>query len=283
MTELLKSKPLTDPMKQDLERRVDELKKKGCFPTMAILRIGDSPDDIAYERSAIKNAEKLGIEVKTCSLEGHIDQDEVLCEIDNINSDTEVHGALILRPFPEHLDDDIIRNRLAPEKDIDGITDAASAMIYDGKRQNGPYPPCTAEACINMLDGYGIDIEGKNTVVIGRSNVIGKPVAMMLLKRNATVTICHSKTRNLSDITKNADIVVAASGRMASLTKEYMNQSQIILDVGIHFDDEGQMCGDTVIDHADGLVRAVTPVPGGVGGMTNTVLCQHVIIAAENQ
>lgn len=279
MAELLKGKEVTDKLNEELLSRSQTLINKGIIPTLGIIRLGERPDDMAYERGALKRAEKTGVSVKQFIFSEDMTQDELISEIHSINEDNDVHGVLMFRPLPSQIDDEAVRNELAPEKDVDGITDGSMAGVYSGDGHG--YPPCTAEACIQILDHYGIDIKGKNVAVIGRSQVIGKPVTMMLIKKNATVTVCHTKTEHMADICKDKDIIIAAAGHIGTVTKDFLSEGQVIIDVAINFDDEGNMCGDVDFEAAEPVAEAITPVPGGVGAVTTSMLMKHVIEAAE--
>lgn len=279
MATLLKGKEVVDKLNEELLSRSDSLKEKGVTPTLGIVRLGERPDDMAYERGALKRAEKTGVSVKQFVFDADMTQEELIRQIDKINDDSEVHGVLMFRPLPSQIDDEAVRNELAPEKDVDGITDGSMAGVYSGSGQG--YPPCTAEACIQILDHYGIDLKGKNVAVIGRSQVIGKPVTMMLIRKNATVTVCHTKTEDMAGICRNKDIIIAAAGHIGTVTKDFLSPGQVVIDVAINFDDEGKMCGDVDFDAAEPIIDAVTPVPGGVGTVTTSMLMKHVIEAAE--
>ena len=279
MATLLKGKEVIDKLNEELLSRSDSLKEKGVTPTLGIVRLGERPDDMAYERGALKRAEKTGVSVKQFVFDADMTQDELIRQIDKINDDSEVHGVLMFRPLPSQIDDEAVRNELAPEKDVDGITDGSMAGVYSGSGQG--YPPCTAEACIQILDHYGIDLKGKNVAVIGRSQVIGKPVTMMLIRKNATVTVCHTKTKDMAGICRNKDIIIAAAGHIGTVTEDFLSPGQVVIDVAINFDDEGKMCGDVDFDAAEPIIDAVTPVPGGVGTVTTSMLMKHVIEAAE--
>ena len=279
MATLLKGKEVIDKLNEELLSRSDSLKEKGVTPTLGIVRLGERPDDMAYERGALKRAEKTGVSVKQFVFDADMTQEELIRQIDKINDDSEVHGVLMFRPLPSQIDDEAVRNELAPEKDVDGITDGSMAGVYSGSGQG--YPPCTAEACIQILDHYGIDLKGKNVAVIGRSQVIGKPVTMMLIRKNATVTVCHTKTEDMAGICRNKDIIIAAAGHIGTVTKDFLSPGQVVIDVAINFDDEGKMCGDVDFDAAEPIIDAVTPVPGGVGTVTTSMLMKHVIEAAE--
>lgn len=281
MATLLKGKEVVDKLNEELAKRSEDLKTSGITPTLGIVRLGERPDDLAYERGALKRAEKTGVAVKQFIFEEDMSQDELLAEIDKINKDDEISGVLMFLPLPSQIDDEAVRNALAPEKDVDGITDGSMAGVYSGDDKG--YPPCTAEACIQILDHYNIDLKGKNVAVIGRSQVIGKPVSMMLIKRNATVTICHTKTVDMADICKDKDIIIAAAGHIDTVTEDFLSPQQIVVDVAINFDDEGNMCGDVDFAAAEPVVDAITPVPGGVGTVTTSMLMKHVIEAAEKK
>ena len=279
MATLLKGKEVIDKLNEELLSRSDSLKEKGVTPTLGIVRLGERPDDMAYERGALKRAEKTGVSVKQFVFDADMTQDELIRQIDKINDDSEVHGVLMFRPLPSQIDDEAVRNELAPEKDVDGITDGSMAGVYSGSGQG--YPPCTAEACIQILDHYGIDLKGKNVAVIGRSQVIGKPVTMMLIRKNATVTVCHTKTEVMAGICRNKDIIIAAAGHIGTVTEDFLSPGQVVIDGAINFDDEGKMCGDVDFEAAEPIIDAVTPVPGGVGTVTTSMLMKHVIEAAE--
>lgn len=279
MAEILKGKAVVDSLNLQLKRRAEELRAAGVAPTLAIIRVGDSGDDIAYERSAAKCCEAAGVDVRPRHFPASAGEDEIIEYVRSLNSDDSVHGVLILRPLPAHIDDRAVCRALAPEKDIDGITEYSMAGLYSGKKIG--FAPCTAEASIDMLKHYGIEIEGKHAVVVGRSFVVGKPVAMMLLQRNATVTICHTKTAGLPAICRGADILVVAVGQAKLVTEEYLSPGQVIIDIGINFDENGNMCGDVDYQAALGRSGAVTPVPGGIGRVTTAVLAKHVVEACS--
>ena len=279
MAKILKGKEVIDALNEELRGRSKELVDEGITPTLGIVRLGERPDDMAYERGALKRAEKTGVNVEQFVFDSDMTQDELLGEIDKINKDPAIHGVLMFRPLPKQIDDEVVRNALAPEKDMDGITDISMAGVYAGS--DSGYPPCTAEACMQILDYYDIDLKGKNVAVIGRSQVIGKPVAMMLIKKNATVTVCHTKTEDMADICRNKDIIIAAAGHRDTVTTDFLAPDQTVIDVAINFDDEGNMCGDVDFAGAEEIVDAITPVPGGVGTVTTSMLMKHVIEAAE--
>lgn len=281
MAEILKGAPVVAQLNEKLTRKVAELNAGDIYPQLAILRVGEKPDDIAYERGAVKRCEKVGVLVRQVTLPAAVSQVALLDAVTELNQDKKVHGVLLLRPLPDTIDEQLICNALAPEKDVDGITNASSAGVYAGTDIG--YPPCTPQACMEILDYYGIDPKGKKTVVIGRSLVVGKPVAMMLIKKHATVTICHTRTIDMPAVCREAEILIAAAGKAGMVKADHLSPGQIVLDVGINMDEEGKMQGDVSFETAESIVRAITPVPGGVGTVTTSVLVKHVVEAAEKQ
>ena len=288
MAKLLLGKEVNEALVAALQGRTAALKEKGVTPTLGIIRLGENPSDLSYEKGATKRAEEVGVAVKNYILPETATKEEVLAVIDEVNADASVHGVLMFRPLPKHLkaDQDEICNRLAPCKDVDSMTHMSNAGVFEG--QDLGYAPCTPAACMEILDHYGIDCKGKNAVVIGRSLVVGKPAAMMLMAKNATVTICHTRTVNTAEICRNADIIVTAAGVLNSLTKDFVREGQIVIDVSMNWNPEkitskgkGGMSGDCVFDEVEPVVEAITPVPGGVGAVTTTVLMKHVVEAAE--
>ncbi len=288
MAKQLLGKEVNEALVATLQVRTAALKEKGVTPTLGIIRLGENPSDLSYEKGATKRAEEVGVAVKNYILPEDASKEDVLKVIDEVNADASVHGVLMFRPLPKHLknDQDEICNRLAPCKDVDSMTHMSNAGVFEG--QDLGYAPCTPAACMEILDHYGIDCKGKNAVVIGRSLVVGKPAAMMLMAKNATVTICHTKTVNTAEICKNADIIVTAAGVLNSLTKDFVREDQIVIDVSMNWNPEkitskgkGGMSGDCIFDEVEPIVGAITPVPGGVGAVTTTVLMKHVVEAAE--
>jgi len=288
MAKKLLGKEVNEALVAALQARAAALKEKGVIPTLAILRLGENPSDLSYEKGATKRAEEIGVAIKNFILPEASTKEEVLAVIDQINADDSIHGCLMFRPLPKHLkaDQDEICNRLAPKKDVDSMTHMSNAGVFEG--QDLGYAPCTPAACMEILDYYGIDCKGKNAVVIGRSLVVGKPAAMMLMAKNATITVCHTRSVNVPEICKNADIIVTAAGVLGSLTKDYVREGQIVIDVSMNWNPEkitskgkGGMSGDCVFEEVEPIVEAITPVPGGVGAVTTTVLMKHVVEAAE--
>ena len=288
MAKRLLGKEVNEALVASLQTRAAALREKGVTPTLGIIRLGENPSDLSYEKGATKRAEEVGVAVKNYILPEDASKEDVLKVIDEVNADASVHGVLMFRPLPKHLkaDQDEICNRLAPCKDVDSMTHMSNAGVFEG--QDLGYAPCTPAACMEILDHYGIDCKGKNAVVIGRSLVVGKPAAMMLMAKNATVTICHTRTVNTAEICRNADIIVTAAGVLNSLTKDFVREGQIVIDVSMNWNPEkittkgkGGMSGDCVFDEVEPIVEAITPVPGGVGAVTTTVLMKHVVEAAE--
>ncbi len=281
MADLLLGKPVADAMAADIVARAKALTTSGKQPTLAIVRVGERPDDLTYERSAMKRADACGIAVKQFVLPTDASTDDVLAAVATVNSDDSIHGCLLFRPLPEGIDEQAVCNALDPAKDIDGITRGSLATLLAGTGEG--FAPCTAAACIDILDHYGINPQGKKAVVLGRSLVIGKPVALMLLARNATVTVCHSRTQDLASAVRDADIVVCATGRARAYGADLFAPGQTVLDVGINFDDEGNLCGDADFDAVESVVSAITPVPRGVGSVTTVAMLRNVVIAAERR
>ena len=288
MAKRLLGKEVNEALVAALQKRTAALQEKGIVPTLGIIRLGENPSDLSYEKGATKRAEEVGVAVKNYILPETATKEEVLAVIDQVNADDSVHGVLMFRPLPKHLkaDQDEICNRLAPKKDVDSMTHMSNAGVFEG--QDLGYAPCTPTACMEILDYYGIDCKGKNAVVIGRSLVVGKPAAMMLMQKNATVTMCHTKTVNTAEICRGADIIISAAGVLNSLTADYVRPGQVVIDVSMNWNPEkittkgkGGMSGDCVFDEVEPIVEAITPVPGGVGAVTTSVLMKHVVEAAE--
>lgn len=282
MAKQLLGKEVNEKLNARIIAECEELKARGVNPTLAIVRCGERPDDLSYEKGATKRAEALGVAVEKFLLPEDVSKEELLRTIDAINANDQIHGVLMFRPLPKHLkaDQDEICNRLDPRKDVDGMTNGSNAGVFMGKELG--FAPCTPAACMEILDHYGIDCTGKKAVVLGRSLVVGKPAAMMLLAKNATVTVCHTKTRDVAAVAREADILVSAAGVLKSLTKDYVRPGQVVIDVSINWDEaKGGIAGDAVYDEVEPIVEAITPVPGGVGAVTTSVLIGHVVEAAK--
>ena len=290
MAKLLLGKEVRDALNGKLMERTAALREKGIVPTLAIVRCGANPSDLSYEKGATKRAELVGVAVKKYELPEDVTKEALLATIDEINADAAIHGVLMFRPLPKHLkgDQNEICNRLDPKKDVDCMTDLSNAGVFEGRTDLG-YAPCTPEACMEILDYYGIDCKGKSAVVIGRSLVVGKPAAMMLMGKHATVTVCHTKTVNTAEVARSADILVSSAGVLGSLTKDFVRPGQVVIDVSINWDPnkpnskggKGAIAGDAVFEEVEPIVEAITPVPGGVGSVTTSVLMKHVVEGAE--
>ncbi len=254
MAELWKGAPAAAALTEKLAVQAAALRQAGVVPTLAIVRVGERPEDLSYERGAVKRCEKVGIAVKRFILSEDASQEELTALLRQINRAPDIHGCLLFRPLPRHMDEGAVCAALSPAKDVDGITPGSLASVFSGDRQG--YPPCTAQACMELLDYYGYDLTGRRAVVVGRSLVIGRPAAMLLLGRNATVTLCHTRTA------------------------DHLAPGQVVIDVGINVDEDGSLTGDVDFAAAQDVVRAITPVPGGVGAVTTTVLARHVLEAA---
>lgn len=279
MAKLLLGKPVIEHVREDLKERIAALAEKGVTPGLAIVRVGARPDDLAYERTALKRAANLGICAQSITLPEDASQEDLMAVVARVNADDSIHGCLMFRPLPSHFDEEAVCDTLDPSKDVDGIGRGSMAAVFTGR---GPgFAPCTAAACIEMLDAYGIDVVGKRVVVVGRSLVVGKPVSVLLLDRHATVTTCHSKTANLPTIVRKGNIVILATGRAKAYGRDFFHPGQTVLDVGINVDEEGSLCGDADFDAIEPIVDAITPVPGGIGGVTTSMLMKHVVEAAE--
>ena len=275
--ETLKGLPVANAIN---DRIIEEMKSfKGAIPHLAIVRVGERPDDLSYERGATKKMEKVGLRCTVFTFPEDIDNDTFQSEFDSINNNDDIDGILVLRPLPKHLDEKMIENKISCVKDLDGISPLNLAKVFAGDETG--YAPCTAEAVIEMLDYTGVELKGKRATVIGRSLVIGKPVAMMLMKKNATVTICHTKTVDMPSVCRNAEILVAAAGVAKMVDENYVAKNAIVIDVGINVDEEGNLCGDCDFESVSNAAAVCSPVPGGVGSVTTSVLAKHLLKAAK--
>ena len=269
--------PVVKAMAEDFKSRVTELKDKGVCPKLAVVRVGEREDDIAYEKGIMKRFGTVGADVSVIELPVDIDENSFEETIKELNEDEKVHGILVFRPLPKQLSDDRLKEIIRPDKDVDSISMVNAAKVFAGDKTG--YAPCTAQAVMELLAHYDVDLTGKRVVIVGRSLVVGKPLAMLMLAKNATVTVCHTRTKNIEDECKRADILVACAGSAKMIKKEYTNPGQIVVDVGINFVD-GAMCGDVDYDDAAEYVAAITPVPGGVGTVTTSVLLKHTLESA---
>lgn len=280
MAEVLKGNVVAKEIKEQMKNKLTELEEYGKYPTLGIIRLGNNPGDISYEKSIIKACDAIGIKSKVYEEETSLDTKGLIELMDRLNNDENISGILLFRPLPKHIDEEAIRNAIDPKKDVDCMHPLNLEKIFEGDLTG--FSPCTPKAAMEILLFNNIDLEGKNVVVINRSMVVGKPLAMMLLEQNATVTICHSRTKDLEEITKKADVVVTALGKPKFFDEKYFNENSIVIDVGVGIDEEGKLSGDVDYDKVFDLVKMITPVPGGVGSVTTTILLNQVIHAGSN-
>ena len=271
----LGGKEVADKIVNEIKVKVEELKGKGIKPKLAILRVGAREDDLAYERGVLKRFETAGVEVEVTAVESSISQEDLDRTFDGINNDPKVHGILVFRPLPKGLSDEHMRRTIDPGKDSDFMDIRNMENVLAGVPDAAA--PCTAEAVMSLIRHYNIETKGKKVTVVGRSLVIGKPVALLLTTANATVTVCHTRTLNIEEECRNADIIVACCGVAKMITEKFVRPGQIIIDVGMNVDEEGRLCGDVDYEGVSQISEAVTPVPGGVGSITTAILLKHVV------
>ena len=279
MAIILKGMEVVNQMKEGQVEQVASLSKQGILPCLGIVRIGARPDDLSYERGARKRCDSVGIKSVVFEFPEDISQEAFVAEFKKINGDKNVHGILLFRPLPKHLNEAEIKQLIHPNKDIDCLSAQNIAKVFEGDESG--FPPCTAQGVMEILEAKQIELEGRNVVVLGRSMVVGKPLAMMLLKKNATVSICHTKTKNLKEICKGAEILIVAVGKAKVLNHEFVSPGTVVIDVGINVDEAGALCGDVDFESVEALASHISPVPGGVGTVTSSVLAKHVIWAAQ--
>lgn len=267
-------------MAEEFKSRVAALKERGVYPKLAVVRVGEREDDIAYEKGIVKRFGTVEADVEVIKLPIDIDEESFEETIRRLNEDEKTHGILVFRPLPKQLDDNRLKEIIRPDKDVDSISMANAAKVFAGDKTG--YAPCTAQAVMELLEHNKIDLTGKKVVIVGRSLVVGKPLAMLMLGRNATVTVCHTRTKNIAEECKRADILVACAGSAKMIKRDFTNPDQIVVDVGINFVD-GAMCGDVDYDDVAEHVAAITPVPGGVGTVTTSVLLKHTLESAERR
>ena len=272
----LRGKKVSDGIKEYVSKELETL---SFVPKLAIVRVGENPDDMSYERGATKKLKSFGLDVASYVFPQDISDEDFKNAFKDINEDDEVTGILLLRPLPRTINEKDIENMIDPKKDLDGISPINIAKVFAGDTTG--FSPCTAEAVIEVLKAYDIELTGKRVTVVGRSMVVGKPVSMLLLKENATVTMTHTRTVDLKKTCSDAEIVIAAAGRAKMLNSDYCGQDAAMIDVGINVDDNGKLCGDVDYSTLDGKASAATPVPGGVGTITTAVLAKHLIQAAK--
>ena len=283
MAERLKGKPVADAIKEELTKKVEALKGRNIVPKLGIVRVGARPDDLFYEGGAKKTCTAVGMESEVFEYPEDIDQAAFEKAITDVGAKKDINGILMFSPLPKHLDERKIRSLIPVEKDVDCLSLGGAAKVFTDDPTG--FPPCTPTACMDMIHHYDIPIKGKKCVVVGRSLVVGKPLAMLLLREHGTVTICHSRTENLPEVCKEAEILIAAVGRAKMINADYVKEGQIVIDVGINADPDnpGKYCGDVNYAEVEPIVERISPVPAGVGSVTTSVLCKQTIMACEMQ
>ncbi|MTI49209.1 bifunctional 5,10-methylenetetrahydrofolate dehydrogenase/5,10-methenyltetrahydrofolate cyclohydrolase [Sporosalibacterium faouarense] len=279
MENILKGEPVADKIKENMKLLIDKLNKKNIVPTLGIIRMGNRADDIAYEKGIVKNCESVGIKVKVYEIDRDASMDKMRKLMLQVNKDKNIHGILVFRPLPEQIDVEEIRNLINPAKDIDCMNPINLEKVFEGNLDG--FVPCTPMAVMEILKYYKYELRGSDVAVINASLVVGRPLSMMLLGEKATPTICHSKTKNLKEITSKSDIVVTAVGRAKMFGEDYFSTKSVVIDVGISDDGNGGICGDSNYDEVKDKVKGITPVPGGVGSVTTAILLSHVVKACE--
>ncbi|MGO1368298.1 bifunctional methylenetetrahydrofolate dehydrogenase/methenyltetrahydrofolate cyclohydrolase FolD [Senegalia sp. (in: firmicutes)] len=273
----INGKEVSKKIREELQNEIDELKEKGITPGLSVIIVGDNPASKTYVKSKDKACKQLGMKSEVHSLDGDVSEEELLNLIDKLNNDETIHGILVQLPLPNHIDEKKVIEKISPNKDVDGFHPINAGKLLVGE---DTFIPCTPHGIIKLMESENIDIEGKRAVILGRSNIVGKPISLLLLEKNATVTICHSKTENLKEITKEADILIAAIGKANFVKSDMVKDGAIVIDVGINRVD-GKLVGDVDFDSVNKLNGFITPVPGGVGPMTITMLIYNTVIAAR--
>ncbi len=279
MSTLMLGGAVAKAMKDPLIRGTEELKTAGITPCLALLRVGEKPDDLSYERSAKKRMEMIGIDCQSVVLPETVSQTDFEAAFDELNEDPDVHGILLFCPLPKTLDLTPVKERIDPRKDVDGLCDVNVAKVFSG--DDSGFAPCTAQAVMELLDYYGIDLTGKRVTLVGRSMVVGKPLAMLLLGQNATLTICHTRTKDLAGTCAGAEVLIAAAGKAKMITADMVSEGAVVVDVGINVDENGELCGDVDFENVEPKVSYISPVPRGVGSVTTSVLASHVLRGAR--
>jgi len=277
---LLEGKKVATALDETMTKRVEDLKQKGVTPGLAVILVGENSASAVYVRNKKRRAEKLGINFQLIHFDDTVSEAELLKKIDELNNDKTVDGFIVQLPVPDHIDEDKVIEAIDPNKDVDGFTPISVGNLWIGTPLT---KPATASGILMMLDHYNVDLDGKNVVIVGRSNIVGKPTAALMLDRNATVTVTHSHTKNLKEITSKADVLVVAIGKAKFITQDYVKDQAIVIDVGMDRDEAGKLCGDVDFDDVENKAAMMTPVPGGVGPMTITALVDQVIELAEGR
>lgn len=275
---IISGKEVAKSITEGVKRSVEEIAAAGKrLPKLAIIRVGENPDDISYQRGAVKRMDLTGILHEEIIFEENIDKNRFYTEFKKINNDDSVDGILLLRPLPAHLEEEKVINLINPEKDIDAISPVSLGKIMTGDKEC--FAPCTAAGIIEILKFAGEDIKGKRVTIVGRSNVVGRPSALLFISNDATVTICHSHTKEIKAACKNAEILVVSCGQAKLINKDYVSDGAVVIDVGVNIDENGKLCGDVDIDSIKETAKACTPVPGGVGAVTTSILAKQVLSA----
>ena len=276
---IIKGAQVAEAVSAETLKRAEALRLKGIEPCLAVIRVGEDGSQLAYERGALKRMDKCGINCRVCAFDENISQEDFENEFKKINDDNSVHGILLLQPLPKTLSVEPIKDIINPLKDVDAVSPVNMYKILANDKTG--YAPCTAEGVMEILDWMGTDLKGKKCKVIGRSMIVGKPLGLLLLARDATVTYCHSKTIELAKETKDADVLIAAAGSAKLVGADFVNENMTVIDVGVNVDENGNMCGDVDFEAVEPIVANITPVPGGTGAVTTSVLAKHVVKAAE--
>lgn len=274
MATLIDGKKISTQIKDELKAKVEELQKQGTSVTLAVIQVGNDPASTVYVGNKKKACEYIGIKSLAYELPETTTQEELLDLVKKLNEDPEVNGILVQLPLPKHIDENLVIQTISPKKDVDGFHPQSVGALSIGQRG---FVSCTPSGIIQLLKRSGIEIEGKECVIIGRSNIVGKPMALLMLRENATVTICHSRTKNLKEVAKRADILIVAIGKPRFINHEYVKEDAVVIDVGIHRDENNKLCGDVDFDDVLDKVTAITPVPGGVGPMTIAMLMNNCV------
>lgn len=275
---LIDGKTIGKEIREEIKQRVDELKEKGCQPGLAVILVGDNQASRTYVRNKEKSSIEAGMKSVLIELPETVSQEELLKQVDQLNNDESIHGILVQLPLPKHIDEDLVIQAIEPAKDVDGFHPINVGKMIIGQRA---FLSCTPYGIIKLLERTGTEIRGKHAVIVGRSNIVGKPMGQLLLQRDATVTYCHSKTEDLEAFTKQADILIVAIGKAKFITADHVKDGAIVIDVGMNRDENGKLCGDVEFESAKEKAAAITPVPGGVGPMTITMLLKNTLQSAE--
>lgn len=281
MGQVIKGKPVADKISEDLVKEIEVLQGKGIQPKLAIVRVGARSDDLAYEKGAIGRCKKVGVETEVKELPEDITQEDFIAELKKLNEDKAVNGILIFRPLPKQLDESVIKYVIAPEKDVDCFSPVNVGKMTEGDKSG--FPPCTPTAVMEILKFYEVELQGKDCAVIGASMVVGKPTALLLLNENATISVCHIFTKDSAKVASQAEVVVVGVGVPRLVKENWIANGAVVIDVGINVDAEGNMCGDVDFDNVQEKAAMITPVPGGVGSVTTSILAKHVVKACKQQ